>query len=126
MTVSRSPLRTTVLLLFALALLYVNRSSAQTKQPEGSAEPGLLFYLSGDRGFDADVAGGSPSPNFLEKVRIIPDGARGPGFECEDKQLMSYRAPGNIYAERGTLSFFWRSRYPVGNTEFPIFRVGYA
>jgi catechol 2,3-dioxygenase-like lactoylglutathione lyase family enzyme len=90
-------------------------------------EPGLLFYLSGSQGFKADyAAGGKPEPNFLEKVKIIPDGAQGPGFECEGKQLMSYWAPGNIYAERGTLSFFWRAREPVGKTEFPIFRVGFA
>jgi len=35
-------------------------------------------------------------------------------------------APGNIYSQRGTLSFFWRSRYPVGPTAFPVFRVGFA
>lgn len=34
--------------------------------------------------------------------------------------------PGNIYSQRGTLSFDWRSRTPVGKTEFPIFRVGYG
>ena len=91
------------------------------------AEPGLLFYLSGDHEFTADyAAGGDPQPNFLRDVKIISDGARGPGFECANSQLMSYWAPGNIYAERGTLSFAWRSRYPVGPTAFPIFRVGYA
>ena len=90
-------------------------------------EPGLLFYLSGDHGFDADyAAGGDPRPNFLRDVKVITDGAKGPGFECANSQLMSYWAPGNIYAERGTLSFAWRSRYPVGPTAFPIFRVGYA
>ncbi|HEY0431527.1 MAG TPA: LamG-like jellyroll fold domain-containing protein, partial [Pyrinomonadaceae bacterium] len=90
-------------------------------------EPGLLFYLSGDHQFIADyAAGGDPAPNFLRAVKIISDGARGPGFECANTQLMSYWAPGNIYAERGTLSFAWRSRYPVGPTPFPIFRVGYA
>jgi hypothetical protein len=90
-------------------------------------EAGLLFYLSGDHEFDADyAAGGDPAPNFLRDVKIISAGARGPGFECANTQLMSYWAPGNIYAERGTLSFFWRSRYPVGPTAFPIFRVGYA
>src|SRR6185436_1939382 len=41
-------------------------------------------------------------------------------------QLRSYWAPGNIYAERGTLAFNWRSREPVGPTPFPIFRVAYA
>jgi hypothetical protein len=35
-------------------------------------------------------------------------------------------APGNIYAQRGTLSFYWRARDPVGPTPFPLFRVGYA
>ena len=92
-----------------------------------SPEPGLLFYLSGNHEFNADyAAGGDPQPTFLRGVAIIPNGARGAGFECANTQLMSYRAPGNIYAERGTLAFSWRSRYPVGPTAFPIFRVGYA
>ena len=93
----------------------------------GPPDPGLLFYLSGEHEFVADyAAGGDPNPNFLRDVKIIPDGARGRGFECANTQLMSYWAPGNIYAERGTLAFSWRSRYPVGPTAFPIFRVGYA
>ena len=99
-------------------------------QPEKnlvSKEPGLLFYLSGDQDFTADfAAGGQTDPNFLKDVTIFPDGAVGKAFRAEDTQLMSYWAPGNIYAQRGTLSFFWRSRYPVGPTPFPIFRVGYA
>src|SRR5262252_892726 len=90
-------------------------------------EPGLLFYLSGEHEFTADyAAGGDPQPNFLRNVKMISDGTRGRAFECANTQLMSYWAPGNIYAERGTLSFFWRSRYAVGPTAFPIFRVGYA
>ncbi|MCX6334446.1 MAG: hypothetical protein NT092_09095, partial [Bacteroidia bacterium] len=92
-----------------------------------SNEPGLLFYLSGNKDFAADFAGGGQVlPNFLRDVKIIPDGAQGPGFSADDSQLMSYWAPGNIYAQRGTISFFWRSRYPVGPTPFPVFRVGYA
>ena len=93
---------------------------------------GLLFYLSGENGFDADFSMGRGSPTFLSKVDIIDDGAKGKdgrngkAFQCDDLQKMAYKAPGNIYAERGTLSFFWRSRYPVGPTEFPVFRVGYA
>jgi hypothetical protein len=59
-------------------------------------------------------------------VTVIRDGAKGDGLQCGHLQLLSYWAPGNIYAERGTLSFCWRSREPVGPTEFPIFRVGYA
>ena len=99
-------------------------------QPEKitvSKEPGLLFYLSGNEDFTADFArGGQDQPNFLRNVKVIPEGAKGQGFSCNDDQLMAYWAPGNIYAQRGTVSFFWRSRYPVGPTPFPIFRVGYA
>jgi hypothetical protein len=94
---------------------------------QGKNEPGLLFYLSADHNLTADVAaGGNPQPNFASDVRVINDGAKGPGLECGNTQLLSYWAPGNIYAERGTLSFFWRSRDAVGPTAFPVFRVGYA
>lgn len=90
-------------------------------------EPGLLFYLSGERGLTADrAAGGAPAPNFASDVEVIKDGARGAGLQCGHMQLLSYWAPGNIFAERGTLAFYWRSREPVAGTEFPIFRVGYA
>ena len=92
-----------------------------------SAEPGLLFHVSADHGTTADFsAGGTVEPTFSSEVTVIPDGAVGPGLSCGDVQRLAWRAPGNIYAQRGTLSFFWRSRYPVGPTEFPVFRVGYA
>ena len=89
--------------------------------------PGLLFYLSGEQGTTADYsAGGTPAPNFDAEVTRIADGAKGAALSCGDLQRLAWRAPGNIYAQRGTLSFFWRSRYPVGPTEFPIFRVGFG
>jgi hypothetical protein len=90
-------------------------------------EPGLLFYLSGDSSFTADyAAGGNPVPNYVKNVKILPNGAHGSYIQCADTQLLSYWAPGNIYAQRGTLSFFWRARTPLDETEFPVFRVGYA
>jgi hypothetical protein len=90
-------------------------------------EPGLLFYLSADKGTTADFsAGGTPAPNFDSEVKVIPDGAKGAALQCGDLQRLAWWAPGNIYAQRGTLSFFWRSRYPVGPTAFPIFRVGFG
>src|SRR4030095_8991161 len=49
--------------------------------PAAPTEPGLLFYLSGDHQFIADYAAGDPKPTFLRDVRLVPDGARGPGFE---------------------------------------------
>ena len=95
--------------------------------PAPANQPGLLFYLSGDRGFNADyAAGGVPEPNYLADVKILPGGAKGSYLQCGNNQLLSYWAPGNIYAQHGTLSFYWRSRDPVDETAFPIFRVGYA
>ena len=90
-------------------------------------ESGLLFYVSGEKGTTADFsAGGTPEPNFDFEVTRIHDGAKGAALSCGDLQRLAWWAPGNIYAQRGTLAFFWRSRYPVGPTEFPVFRVGYA
>lgn len=101
--------------------------AGQPINPSKPSDPGLLFYLSGEKQFTADyAAGGQVQPNFLNHVTSIPGGAYGSAFEAADNQLMSYWSPGNIYAQRGTLSFFWRSRYPVGSASFPVFRVGYA
>ena len=30
----------------------------------------------------------------------VPDGARGPGLRCAHTQVLAYRAPGNVYAQR--------------------------
>jgi lysophospholipase L1-like esterase len=92
-----------------------------------SPAPGLLFYLSASHSLTADwAAGGDPEPNFASDVQVVADGAIGPGVQCGHTQVFSYRAPGNIYAERGTLAFFWRSREAVAGTPFPVFRVGYG
>ena len=101
--------------------------STASAGPMAPPAPGLLFYLSGEQGTTADYsAGGTPAPTFDAEVTRIAAGARGAALSCGDLQRLAWRAPGNIYAQRGTLSFFWRSRYPVGPTEFPIFRVGFG
>jgi len=87
---------------------------------------GLLFYASGKNGFDADYAAARATTTFAINVDIKDDPQMGTYFCCDDRQRFAYKAPGNIYAQRGTLSFFWRSRYPVGPTEFPVFRVSFA
>ncbi|MBW8892882.1 MAG: hypothetical protein JF617_12300 [Burkholderiales bacterium] len=87
---------------------------------------GLLFHLTGDKGLTADVAGGEAAPNFADKVRIKTDAVHGPYIEAAGEETLSWMAPGNVYAQRGTLSFYWRARDPVGTTPFPLFRVGYA
>ena len=116
-----------ILLSYGMLILCV--VIASTSFADEPASPGLLFYLSGDGSGDrfvADYSLGCPEPTFLYQVESIPDGAKGNGFQCGHKQLFAYDAPGNVYAERGTLSFFWRSREPVGEAPFPIFRVGYS
>src|SRR5206468_1275293 len=94
--------------------------------PARAVAPNLLFRLSADQGFTADKAGGDPGPNFVDKVRIVPTGAIGGAIQWDDDGVVTWNAPGNIYAQRGTLSFFWRSRTPVGEAPFNIFRVGFA
>jgi len=104
-------------------------SAAATGVIAGAAradEPGLLFYLSADHGLTADVARGEAVPNFADHAAIVPTGVRGGALQAADDVVLSWKAPGNIYAQRGTLSFFWRARDPVGVAPFPIFRVGYA
>ena len=91
------------------------------KRPQG-----LLFYLSGKNGFAADYAAAQAEPTFCQGVEILPDQRLEDYFCCDDRQRFAYKCPGNIYAQRGTLSFFWRSRYPVGPTPFPIFRVAFS
>jgi len=95
--------------------------------PTPAPQDGLLFFLSGEQGTTPDYsAAGTEEPNFQKDITLIKDGAKGSALSCGHSQLLSYWAPGNIYAQRGTLSFFWRAREEVGPTEFVIFRVGYG
>ena len=88
--------------------------------------PGLLFRMSGDHGAVAEQAGGDAQPNFLDKVASVPGGRVGGYLQAEDSGVVAWNAPSNIYAQRGTLSFFWRARYAAGRNPFNLFRVGYA
>lgn len=91
-----------------------------------AAQEGLLFRASADRDLTAEVAGGEAMPNFRSGVTVVPDGAIGGAARWADDGYVAWRAPGNILSQRGTLSFFWRSRTPVGAAPFNIFRVGFA
>lgn len=99
---------------------------AGAAQAATAREPALLFHVSGDKGLIADTAMGDGVPNFIDKVTPIGGGAFGPAFHAEDDGIVAWNAPGNIQAQRGSLAFFWRSGYPVGEAPFVIFRVGYA
>src|SRR5271170_5482039 len=89
------------LLLSGTILATVGHAQNLLEMPNGmpvaGKEPGLLFYLSGDHGFNADyAANGIPAPNFLKDVKILPGGAKGSYLQCGDTQLLSYWAHGNI------------------------------
>src|SRR5258708_38141340 len=107
---------------FPSLLVLVLFTSTVFAATEPVKEPGLLFYLSGDHGFNADyAAGGDPVPNFLKDVKILPGGAKGYYLQCGNNQLLAYWAPGNIYSQRVTLSIDCRPYGPVHATEFPVF-----
>jgi hypothetical protein len=109
-----------------LRLLLASALSAALPAAAHASPAQLLFRVSADEGFVADQAQGDAVPNFQDKVSLVDDGAHGRAIRWEDDGVLSWNAPGNIRAERGTLSFFWRSRYAVGEAPFVIFRVGYA
>jgi hypothetical protein len=56
---------------FCCVLLALNCLGQPGSPGHTQPEPGLLFYLSGDRDFKADyAAGANPDPNFLYDVKI--------------------------------------------------------
>ena len=114
----KSPSRAHLCAFTALCLSLAGAAHAQ--------DSGLLFHVSGDKGLNADVAKGQAAPNFASNVQVQQDPVRGAYIQAQGTQALTWMAPGNIYAERGTLSFYWRARDPLGPTQFPIFRVAYA
>ncbi len=105
-----------------LAIAFAAPAAAQ----DTGKDTGLLFRASADTSLTADVARGDPVPNFRSNVGIVPDGAIGGAARWADDGYVAWKAPGNFRAERGTLSFFWRPREPLGVAPFVIFRTGFA
>ncbi|HUD28217.1 MAG TPA: LamG-like jellyroll fold domain-containing protein [Novosphingobium sp.] len=107
---------------FALAVaavgLWGGAATAQAWEADG-----LLFHAPLDADFNATVAGGASVPNFQSDVAIVSDGAQGGAGRWSDGGYVAWEAPGNMQAQRGTLSFFWRSHTAVGEAPFVIFRA---
>ncbi len=122
----RKHVRQSDLLLTAATAVMAIAAIATAARAEAPPPSGLLFHLSADTSLTADYAAGEAVPNFADKVKLVPDGRAGGALSASDEVVLSWKAPGNIYAQRGTMSFFWRSRYAVGEAPFPIMRVGYA
>ncbi|WP_052208280.1 LamG-like jellyroll fold domain-containing protein [Croceibacterium mercuriale] len=87
---------------------------------------GLLFAVSADDAGTAQVAGGEARPIFARGLSTVADGAHGPALSLDDDLALAWSAPGNIQAQRGTLSFFLRTRTPLGEAPVTLFRVGAA
>ena len=112
-----------------VAACFVSIAFFSTGMPFNShaSEPGLLFYLSADQDLHADYACGEPLPVLIDGPFIFSDGFSKGCIRCpDDRNVVAYSAPGNIYAERGTLSFFFRSRYPLGETPFTLIQASYS
>ncbi|HEY0282096.1 MAG TPA: LamG-like jellyroll fold domain-containing protein, partial [Rhizomicrobium sp.] len=116
-------------LVVSLAILAVGASASAVfaaTQDDTGINNGLLFSLSAGKGLKADFAKGDAAPSFNDKVSAVQDPKSGPYIRSEGEQVLAWRAPSNIYAQRGTLSFRWRARDPLGAQPFPLFRVSYA
>ena len=70
-------------------LLFLGLAGALGGAEGPAAEPGLLFYLSGEKGTTADFsAGGTPEPNNVAEITPIADGAKGAALSCGDFQRL--------------------------------------
>src|SRR5690606_13729605 len=116
-SVASRPMRRSVLVL-ASALLATPAFAATS--------PSLLFHVDARHGLEAEVARGEAIPNFRDKVTVVDDAVQGKAIQWQDDGVLSWNAPGNILAQRGTLAFDWRPRYALGEAPFVVFRVGYA
>ena len=90
------------------------------------SDPGLLFHYCAAHGLAADFARGEVEPNFADKAQVVSAGRVGPGLHVAGDGIVSWQAASNIFAQRGTLAFFWRADEPIGRNQFPLFRVGYG
>jgi hypothetical protein len=125
MTKERCIARWSAIVAASLVALQASPAGSQTRAAQPGAD-GLLFSLSFDNGLVAERAGGAADPVFAGGVQLNKTGAAGGAITTGENTGLAWGAPGNIYAERGLVSFFWRPDEPVTSTPFPIFRVGYA
>ncbi len=80
---------------------------------------GLIFRASLEKSTTADVAGGDREPLTDAGVRVDA-GAAVPPNAC-----LTYDARANLYAEQGTVSFWWRPDEPLGRLGFPLFLASF-
>lgn len=91
----------------------------------------LLFYVSAEKSVSADIAKGESKANFSDRITRVNTGPiinAQPtwAIQWEDDGVLAWPAAGNLYAERGTLAFYWRARYELNDAPFVIFRAGFS
>ncbi|MBI1895382.1 MAG: hypothetical protein HYS04_02435, partial [Acidobacteria bacterium] len=79
----------------------------------------LRFHAPLDRTTVAQISGGDRQPLRSNGVRfdgaaVFPHGAQ-----------LTYDARGNLYADQGAASFWFRPDEPLGRVGFPLFLVSY-
>lgn len=109
--------------LYWLLLLVLGTSfSAQGSESPNS---GILFYASFNQSKKADMAAGRREP-LTGEGELIAEGKFDGAVYLPTGATLTYDAPGNIYAERGTISFWWRLDEPPGRTYFNLLKISYA
>jgi hypothetical protein len=79
----------------------------------------LLFRAALETSLTAGFAAGDPEP-------LVGDGVRLQGAaQFPPNARLTYDARANLYAEQGTVSFWWRPDQPAGRLPFPVFLASY-
>ncbi len=86
----------------------------------------LLFYASFDRNALAEQAFGDETPLVNQNLKILREGRKGGALILDSDSILSYDAPGNLYAERGTVTFWWKLDDPLDEVPFSIVRISLA
>jgi hypothetical protein len=85
-----------------------------------------IFAMDASTGSSAQQAGGAPDPVFARGVSVVPDGASGPALALDGDLTLAWSAPGNIYAQRGTVAFAIRPDDAFDEAPVTLFRVASA
>jgi hypothetical protein len=111
-----------LLILTALAALLVAEKAGYWHADAAEESP-LLFFASFEKNAVANYAGGDEVPLQSSGLKMTRDGRRGNALLLEPLSTFSYDAPGNLYAARGTVAFWWKSDYLSEKYPFSILRV---
>src|SRR5437867_606957 len=124
---SASRVGVTSAIVLAMAVIFTPfHSPIQSRSVAAKEEENLLFRASFDRNFLADQAVGDDSPLGIRNLKIVREGKKDGAVYLDTGSLLTYDAPGNLYAERGTIGFWWKLDEPLGHTPFSIVQVSYA